>query len=122
MKSIVAMLAVLFSFSCFAQKTDTPGAVAPGDLETVLSQMDRAAEHFNSVQADFEWDQYTKVVNDTDVQKGQLYLQRHGKDKDVEAGVLITVPSKKQIIFKEGKARMYDPRIDQITEREAGAN
>lgn len=122
MKSIGIMLAVLFSFSGFAQKADAPGAVAPGDLEIVLSQMDHAAEHFNSVQADFEWDQYTKVVNDTDVQKGQLYLQRHGKDKDVEAGVLITVPAKKQIIFKEGKVRMYEPRIDQITEREVGTN
>jgi len=122
MKSVAVVLVVLFSFSGFAQKADAPRAVAPGDLETVLSQMDRAAEHFNSVQADFEWDQYTKVVNDTDVQKGQLYLQRRGKDKDVEAGVLISVPSKKQIIFKEGKVRMYEPRIDQITEREVGTN
>jgi len=126
MKRIVVVLAVLFAVSGFAQKfaqkTDAPRPVGPGDLETVLSQMDHAAEHFNSVQADFEWNQYTKVVNATDVQKGQLYLQHHGKDKDVEAGVLITEPSKKQVIFKQGKVRMYEPKIDQITERAVGAN
>jgi outer membrane lipoprotein-sorting protein len=125
---MMVVLAVLFSFSGFAQKftqkTDAPHPVAPGDLEAVLSQMDHAAGNFNSVQADFEWDQYTKVVNDTDVQKGQLYLQRHGKDKDrdVEAGVLITWPAKKQVVFKDGKVRMYEPRINQITERAVGAN
>ena len=126
MKRIVVVLAVLFSFSGFAQKlaqkADAPGAVAAGDLEAVLSQMDQAARNFNSVQADFEWDQYTKVVNRTDVQKGQLYLQHHGKGKDVEAGVLITSPSPKQVIFKDGKVRMYEPRINQITEREVGRN
>jgi outer membrane lipoprotein-sorting protein len=121
MKRIAVVLAVLFSFSGFAQKTDALRPSAPGDLEAVLSQMDQAAGNFKSVEADFQWDQYTKVVNDTDVQKGKLYLQRHGKD-DVEAGVLINEPSQKQVVFKEGKVRMYEPKINQITEREVGKN
>jgi outer membrane lipoprotein-sorting protein len=122
LKNILVTLAILFSLSGFAQKAGPPvaGAAANGELDAVLSQMDRAAQDFKSVQADFQWDQYTKVVNDTDVQKGQLYLQRHGKD--VEAGVLITDPSKKQVVFKDGKVRMYEPKIDQITERPVGKN
>jgi len=122
MQRILVMLVVLVSFGGFAQKADPPppAASAGGDLDAVLSQMDKAAQNFKSVQADFEWDQYTKVVNDTDVQKGQLYLQRHGND--VEAGVMITAPASKQIVFKDGKVRMYEPRIDQITERAVGEN
>jgi outer membrane lipoprotein-sorting protein len=121
MQRILVVLVMLFSFCGFAQKADPPRpATASGDLDTVLSQMDKAARNFKSVQADFEWDQYTKVVNDTDVQKGQLYLQRH--DNDVEAGVIITFPASKQIVFKDGKVRMYEPKIDQITERTVGAN
>jgi outer membrane lipoprotein-sorting protein len=116
------VLASVFSFSGSLQKTDTPcpSASANAELEAVLSQMDKAAQNFRSVQADFQWDQYTKVVNDTDVQKGQLYLQRHGND--VEAGVIITAPAPKQILFKDGKVRMYEPKIDQITERAVGKN
>src|SRR5258708_1752939 len=120
MQRISVMLIILFSFCGFAQKADPPRAegAANGELDAVLAQMDKAAQNFKSVQADFQWDQYTKVVNDTDVQKGQLYLQRHGND--VEAGVIITAPAPKQILFKDGKVRMYEPKIDQITERAVG--
>ena len=123
MQRILVLLVMLFSFCGFAQKADPPrppAAAAGGELDTVLSQMDKAAKNFKSVQADFEWDQYTKVVNDTDVQRGQLYLQRKGND--LEAGVIITAPASKQIVFKDGKVRMYEPKIDQITERAVGAN
>jgi outer membrane lipoprotein-sorting protein len=122
MGRISVMMIILFSFCGLAQKADPPRAngVASGELDAVLAQMDKAAQNFKSVQADFQWDQYTKVVNDTDVQKGQLYLQRHGND--VEAGVMITAPSTKQVVFKDGKVRMYEPKIDQITERAVGKN
>src|SRR5437764_14036168 len=120
MQRILVVLVMLFSLCGFTQKVDPPRPAAAGELDTVLSKMDNAAQNFKSVQADFEWDQYTKVVNETDVQKGQLYLQRHGND--VEAGVIITSPASKQIIYKDGKVRMYEPNIDQITERAVGAN
>src|SRR5205823_5985934 len=94
MQRILVVLVMMFSFCGFAQKADPPRPTAAGgDLDTVLSQMDKAAKGFKSVQADFEWDQYTKVVNETDVQKGQLYLQRRGND--LEAGVIITSPASK---------------------------
>ena len=113
MQRILVLLVMLFSFCGFAQKfaqkadPPRPAAAAGGDLDTVLSQMDKAAQGFKSVQADFEWDQYTKVVNDTDVQKGQLYLQRKGND--LEAGVIITAPASKQIVFKDGKVQLLEP-------------
>lgn len=86
----------------------------------MLTKMDKAGQSFKSVEADFEWDQYTDAVNATDVQKGQLYLQRRGNS--IEAGIFITEPADKQVVFKDGKVRMYVPRIDQITERAVVAN
>jgi outer membrane lipoprotein-sorting protein len=120
MQRILILLIVLFSFCGFAQKADAPRPAAEGDLAAVLSKMDKAGQNFKSVQADFEWDQYTQVVDRTDVQKGQLYLRRN--DKDVEAGVIIADPASKQVVFKDGKVRLYEPKIDQITERAVGAN
>ena len=130
-QSIILVVVVVFAFCGFVlssnsskkpklvgQKSDPP-PVSP-ELDEVLAKMDKAAQSFKSVQADFEWDQYTKVVDQTDVQKGQLYLQRH--DADIEAGVIITSPATKQVVFRDGRVRMYEPNIEQITEREVGAN
>jgi hypothetical protein len=49
-----------------------------GGLDAVLKKMDAAAAGFHSTQADFEWDQYQKVVDETDVQKGTIYFRRSG--------------------------------------------
>ncbi len=133
---IISLLMVTFVSCCFVlssdaskkpritgQKSDS-SPVSP-ELDEVLTKMDKAGQNFKSVQADFEWDQYTAVVKATDVQKGQLYLQRHGND--VEAGVIITDPASegfpfsKQVVFKGGKVSMFEPKIDQITERAVGA-
>ncbi|HEV2021122.1 MAG TPA: outer membrane lipoprotein carrier protein LolA [Terriglobales bacterium] len=87
-------------------------------LETVLSQMDAAAATFQSAQADFAWDQYQRVVDETDVQKGKLYFRRAGKEIQMAAD--ISEPDKKYMLFANGKLSVYQPRIDQVTEYDAG--
>ena len=64
-----------FGLSSFgaAQNPDTP------TLESVLKTMDAAAANFQTTQADFVWDQYQKVVDETDTQKGTVYYRRSGK-------------------------------------------
>lgn len=92
---------------------------APGaSLETVLNQMDAAAVTFQSAQADFVWDQYQRVVDETDTQKGKLYFRRAGKETQMAAD--ITEPEKKYMLFAGGKLSVYQPRIDQVTEYDAG--
>jgi len=49
-----------------------------GILEKVLTQIDAAAKDFHTLQAAFVWDQFTKVVQDTDTSKGSVYFQREG--------------------------------------------
>jgi len=82
--------------------------------------MDQTAEKFKTTGADFVWDQYAKVVNETDTQKGKLYFRR---TKDgVEMAADITDPGQKYVLFRDGKARVYQPSIDQETVYNTGKN
>jgi len=94
---------------------------ADGDLTSVLAKMNANAEKFKSAQADFEFDTYQKVVDEKDVQKGRIYFRRNGKG-EVEAAFNITAPAAKQVVYKDGKIRIFEPKIDQVTERDVGKN
>jgi outer membrane lipoprotein-sorting protein len=97
------------------------GAAAQAqNLEAVLNSMDQAAASFRSAQCDFVWDQYQKVVDDHDLQKGTMYFRRQGED--VEMAADITSPDKKYVLFTNGVVSYYLPSIDQVTEYDAGKN
>jgi outer membrane lipoprotein-sorting protein len=89
-------------------------------LESVLKEMDAAAASFHSAQADFEWDQYQKVVDDTDVQKGTVYYRRAGNE--IEMMAEIKQPDSKFVLYKDGKLQVYQPKIDQVMVFSAGSN
>ena len=91
---------------------------ADSELQAVLLQMDNSSAGFRSAQADFDWDNYQKVVDETEKQKGHVYFRRNGNE--VEAMFDITAPVPKQVLFKSGKIELYNPKIDQITEYEPG--
>ncbi len=95
-----------------------------GELESVLEQLDTAADGFHSTQADFVWQQYQKVVDETDVQKGSIYFvrDRKGTQKGTQMAAEITEPDKKYVVFSDGTLRLYQPRIEQLTEYTAGKN
>jgi outer membrane lipoprotein-sorting protein len=90
------------------------------DLETTLSSMDKAASNFHSAQADFVADQYQKVVDDHDFQKGTIYFRKQGEG--VEMAADFTSPDKKYVLFSNGLVSYYQPAIDQVTEYSAGKN
>ena len=90
------------------------------DLETVLNSMDKAAANFHNAQADFVADQYQKVVDDHDFQKGTIYFRRQGDS--VEMAADFTSPEKKYVLFSNGLVSYYQPAIDQVTEYNAGKN
>src|SRR5271165_6477765 len=89
-------------------------------LESVLKKMDDTAASFRSAQADFEWDQYQKVVDDTDVQKGTVYYRRAGNE--IEMMAEIKQPDAKFVLYKEGKLQVYQPKIEQVMQVLAGSN
>lgn len=89
------------------------------ELEAVLTQMDKASTGFKTAQADFNWDNYQKVVDETEKQTGHVYFRRSGA---VEAMFDITSTPTKQVLFKDGKLDLYNPKIDQITQYVVGKN
>jgi hypothetical protein len=81
------------------------------ELQRVLSQMDQAAASFHTTQAAFVWDQYQKVVDETDTQKGTVYFRRAGNE--IQMAAEIDDPSTpKSILFAGSKIKMYQQKID----------
>jgi outer membrane lipoprotein-sorting protein len=92
--------------SAWAQQNSTP-------LEGVLTDLDNAASKFHTAEANFVWDQYQKVVNETDTQKGKVYLRRSGKEMQMMADIM--EPDPKFVLLNEGKIQIYQPHMDQVT-------
>lgn len=108
--------ALLLSTAALSQQSSQSNP----QLEKVLDQMDKTAAAFHTTQSDFEWDQYQKVVEETDVQKGKVYFRRSGDETQMAAD--IAEPDKKYVLFADAKVQIYQPRIDQITVYNAGKN
>ena len=105
----------------FATWTAQVSAQADGaPLERVLTQMDKAAQDFHALQASFVWDQYTKVVDETESSKGKIFFKRESGEMTMAAD--ITEPSPKYVLFNDGEVKMYEPKIDRVTSYKAGKN
>jgi outer membrane lipoprotein-sorting protein len=91
------------------QKPSEPQAEGdPKALEKVLAQMDTAATNFRALQANFVWEQYQKVVDEKDSQKGTIYYRRQGKEIQMMAD--LTEP-KKSVLFRDGKIQVAQPNV-----------
>jgi outer membrane lipoprotein-sorting protein len=105
-------------------------AAAAVTLEEVLKKMDAVAATFHSAQAEFEWDIYQKVIDEIiDVETGTIYYRRSARDVDMMAQVKMagssptTVKAEpKFVLYSGGKLRLYQPKIDQVTEVDLGRN
>ena len=91
----------------------------PDDLRNVLAQANKAAQTFKTAKAKFQWDQYEKVVDETDVQKGEVYFRRSKTGMD--AAVRVTSPDIKQVVFVGGTLKLFQPKIKQVTIYDARA-
>lgn len=89
-------------------------------LECVLTQMDTAARNFRTTEARVASDQYQKVINETETQKGRIYFRREGGEVQMAAD--FGEPDKKYVVYSGGKVQVYQPKIDQVTEYSAGKN
>jgi outer membrane lipoprotein-sorting protein len=93
---------------------------ASGDLATVLAKMNQSSSKFKSAEGDFEFQSYQKLTNDTDTQKGRIYFNR--TKGGVDAAFDIGGPAPKQVVYKDGILRIYEKKINQVTERNVGKN
>ena len=108
------VLIAALSLSSSAQGPDS------GALDNVLNKMDSASASFHTAQADFVWDQYQKVVDETDTQKGTVYYRRSGKEIEMMAD--IKEPDRKIVLYKDRKLQVYQPKIEQVMVYPAGGN
>lgn len=111
--------AVLFCV-CFAAGVDSVAwAQSPSNaaLDKVLAQMDTASTKFRSARAEFQWDQFERVVSATDTQTGVIYFQRSGSSTKMAVDVETAdgQPSKKTIVYSGGVLKFYQPQINQMT-------
>src|SRR3954462_457066 len=75
-KSLIACALWIVMLSCMAMAQQ-------GNLETVLASMDKASASFKVIECSFNWDQFTKVVNDTDTQAGHMFFRRSGESVEM---------------------------------------
>ena len=90
------------------------------ELERVLAQMDAAAKNFKTTEASVVWDQYQKVIDETETQKGKIYFRREGGEMQMAADFV--EPDKKYVVYSGGKVQVYQPKIDQVNEYDPGKN
>ena len=95
---------------------------ASGDLNRVLTQLDAAAAKFHSAKADFQWDQFERVVESTDTQAGVIYYEGSGPAARVAIDIETAdgQPSKKTIVYSGGVLQFFQPQINQMTVFHAG--
>ena len=119
-RSLLVLVWVLSVVGLAGAAEAPQGVASAADLEKVLNQMDAAATSFKTAEADFIWDQYTKVVNETDAQSGTVYFRR--SSKDIEMAADITQPAQKYVLYQNSTVKVYEPRIDQLTVYNTGKN
>lgn len=121
--------AVGFDCSFFHAGTPVPQNESAA-LDAVLKKMDAVSATFHSAQAQFEWDIYQKVINEiAEVDTGNIYYRRNGKEVEMMAEVRKSgdsasalKPDEKYVLFSGGKIRLYQKKIDQVTEFDLGKN
>jgi outer membrane lipoprotein-sorting protein len=103
-----------------AQSGEHAAASPSNDLSAVLATMNQSAAGFKSAQGDFLFETYQKVVDEKDQQQGRIYFRRG--DKGVDAAFNVTGAAPKQVVYKDGKILIYEPKINQVTERDVSKN
>lgn len=124
---VAVALALLLPGATAAPQTKPADSAA---LESVLKRMDAVAATFRTTQAEFEWDNYQRVIDEiVDVQTGTIYYRRAGKEIEMMADVkkagdsLASLkPEQKHVLFSDGKIRMYSQKTDQLNIYDLGKN
>lgn len=101
------LLAALLAASAFAQGRQD-------DLEKVLNLLDRSSVGFKTVKANFQWDQYQRVVNEHEHDNGTMYFKRAGGSVDVSADIQ-TRGREKKMVLKDGALNVLLRRTGQVT-------
>ena len=90
-------------------------ALAAADLPAVISQMNAAAPQFQGMSGKIRWVKYTKLVDDTDVEAGDVWVKKDPKGA-VQLRIAFTEPVRKQIRIEKTTVELFNEAINQIEE------
>ena len=130
MKVLAAIASISLAAGVLGFSSAPPSPADSPELQSVLHKLDEVATNFHTAQAEFEWDNYQKVIDEVvDVETGTIYYRRAGKATEMMADVKKTGPSAnelrpepKYVLFSEGKVRMYTPKTEQVMVYDLGRN
>ena len=77
----------------------------------MVEQLNEAAKHFRTLTAKLEYTKVTVVVDDRSTQQGYIYFHRNSRIL-----IDITHPEPKQILFRNHRAEIFYPKMNQIQE------
>ena len=83
------------------------------ELQRILSRLDQTAAEFHTAQASFVWDQYHKVVDEHDFQKGTIYFRRAGNELQMAADITDPQPPK-YVLYTDSKVQVYSTKVDEV--------
>jgi outer membrane lipoprotein-sorting protein len=89
-------------------------------LDSVLKKMDATAANFQTAEADFVFNVYHRVVDETDTDKGTVYYRRSGSQ--IEMMAQFSDPAKRFVLYKDGKLQIYQPNSGELKEYSTGEN
>lgn len=90
------------------------------ELEHVLAQMDAAARNFKTTAASVVWEQYQRVIDETEKETGKIFFRREGGE--IQMAVEFAEPDRRIVVYSGGKVQIYQPKIDQVNEYLPGKN
>lgn len=98
-------------------------------LKPILDQMNAASARFKNAQADVRYDNYTRVVNDHDIETGSIFIERTGSTQQMGAVFYNVGPDGKPastpariVNFDGATLRIFTVGTNQVDLFKAGAN
>jgi outer membrane lipoprotein carrier protein len=89
--------------------------LAAADLPTVISKMNAAAPQFKDMTAKIRWVKYTKLVDDTATDSGDIWVKKDAKGA-VQLRIAFTEPVRKQVRIEKTTVELFNEAINQIEE------
>lgn len=114
-RAVLALAAALVCGAALCAPVSSAHAAAiPPALNRVLDHLDAAAARLRSLSAHVISTKYTKIVNDTAIERGQIYFRRgkHGPQIMLD----LQSPSRREFLYRDQTGYLYQPGIRQVQE------
>jgi outer membrane lipoprotein-sorting protein len=121
-RTLSIVIAFLGAFTAIASAQTPAKPPSNAELDAVLTAMDKTAANFKTAEADFVWTLYEKVVDISDTQKGRIYFRRAGNQIHMASEITEPESERKTVLYDGKKLRVYQPKIDQVTEYDTSKN